>query len=491
MGSMLFGAWLLLASLFPQARPAGDSKLSEALRVALVTAPADAFLPLDIVLAEQAPAAELRAARALPKPLRRARVIASLRAVAGRSQPPLLVFLEEARRAGAVRGAIRPLWIRNVVSAEVSIGLLPALLARADVALLHHDAPRGEEVLLGAAAVRSAPDGTPTCGVARVRAPEVWSRFGLTGEGVVVGVIDGGVCMQHPDIRQQLWKNPGEVPGNGVDDDRNGFVDDVLGWNFEEDSADVDDENGHGSHIAGILAGDGTSGMSCGVAPGAEVMVLEFWDSFAGEASVWAAMQYGLENGAHVLSGSLGWPHRYRPERATWRAVCDNLVAAGLVLVFAAGNEACERITNNITTPADVPSVIAVGATSCSDQQAFFTSCGPTTWEENDPYFDWPYPPGLTKPDVCAPGELVYSHRFCDGYRAFYGTSMATPHVSGLAALLLQADPSLDQDGVRALIEGSSVDLGEPGKDNVFGAGRIDAVRAVEAALAGDRSRRR
>jgi len=481
---------LLVATCLGQAASPSGAKLSGALRAALAARTVEEFLPVDLVLAEQAPPSDLRAARGLSPGERRSTVVTTLRGVAARTQPPLLAFLEEARRAGAVRGEVRTLWLHNVVSAEVSRTLLPALLARPDVALVHLDLPLGEETLLGRAS-SDLPTGTPTCGVERVRAPEVWQRFGLTGRGVVVGVIDTGVCIDHPDIRAQLWKNPGEVPGNGADDDRNGHIDDVLGWNFEEDSADIDDEHGHGSHVAGIVAGDGTSGTVSGVAPDAQVMALRFLSSFAGESTVWKAMEYGVANGAQVLSGSLGWPHRNRPLRAVWRAACDNAVAAGVVVVFAGGNEACDTATNNITTPADVPAVIAVGATACNDQPAWFTSCGPSTWDRVAPYFDHPYPPGLTKPDLCAPGELVVSHRLCDGYRDLFGTSMATPHVSGLVALLLQADPTLAPEDVRALLEETCVDLGEPGKDNVFGAGRIDALAAVEALLARDRGRRR
>jgi hypothetical protein len=120
----------------------------------------------------------------------------------------------------------------------------------------------------------------------------------------------------------------------------------------------------------------------------------------------------------------------------------------------------------------------------CADAFSGFSSCGPITWQGIAPYNDHPFPPGLVKPDVSGPGVNTDSHSLCNGYVMFSGTSMATPHTAGLAALLLQADPQLDHFGVKAILEGTSVDLGSAGKDNFYGSGRIDAVAAVNAALA-------
>src|SRR5690606_1662851 len=110
------------------------------------------------------------------------------------------------------------------------------------------------------------------CGVELMRAPDVWSDFGLTGEGVVVGVIDTGICLTHPDLVNQIWQNPNEIPGNGIDDDNNGYVDDTVGWNFEHDTNDVTDTNSHGTHVSGTVAGDGTNGVQTGMAPDAQIM---------------------------------------------------------------------------------------------------------------------------------------------------------------------------------------------------------------------------
>src|SRR5262249_43021436 len=107
------------------------------------------------------------------------------------------------------------------------------------------------------------------------------------------------------------------------------------------------------------------------------------------------------------------------------------------------------------------------------------SSRGPVTWQNVPPYNDYPYPPGLTKPDVAAPGVNTTSDNFCSGYTVMSGTSMATPHVAGTVALMVGANPSLTHDQIKQTLEDKAVDLGAPGKDNVYGSGRIDAYEAV------------
>jgi subtilisin family serine protease len=128
--------------------------------------------------------------------------------------------------------------------------------------------------------------------------------------------------------------------------------------------------------------------------------------------------------------------------------------------------------------------MITVGAVDCGDVKAGFSSCGPTTWTGVAPYTDYPYPPGLIKPTIAGPGVDTISHTTCNGYHALSGTSMATPHVAGVLALMLQADPALDHFSAMAILTSTAVDLGAPGNDNQTGHGRIDAHAAVAAALA-------
>lgn len=343
--------------------------------------------------------------------------------------------------------------------------------------------------------------------VTYINADRVWQELGLTGQGVVVGHIDSGVALQHTDLVNRLWTNPGEIPGNGLDDDGNGYVDDVHGWDFGDDDNNPQDDArnpGHGTHTAGTIAGDGSGGTMTGVAPGAKLMVLKVKDA-SGATSLsrlWEAEQYCLENGARIISMSMGFEGEYAPSYLrSDRSGCDNLRDAGIALFNSAGNEhfAYEppiecAMTARIPAPwvgegvpySSTSAVITVGGTRYLDDGIYATSSlGPVTWGHVDPWEDWPYNPGpgLTKPDVVAPGNRVNSLALPSGYSgdSWTGTSMACPHVTGIAALMLEKNPSLSPVGLDSLLETTARDLGSMGKDNVYGAGIVDAFAAVSA----------
>jgi serine protease AprX len=461
----------------------------------LIEADADELVPVSIVLKEQVErerlllvSAGLRAAE------RRTAVTNQLKATARASQGPLLRVLRRLEIEGQA-GRIRPLWIGNIVGVDATPELIREIGARPEVAWVNHN-PK-VDVFLERDRFAESPLGPVSevneieCGVTQMRAPEVWNDLGVSGGGAVVAVIDTGVCWSHPDIVNQMWINPGEdLDGdgvvmdaddmNGVDDDGNGFIDDLVGWDFDiNDNDPNDDSNGHGSHCAGTVAGDGTQGTESGMAPDAEIMAVRVGVTFADEVDVWNAMQYAADNGADSISMSLGWPHNQNPDRATWRQNCENTIDAGTAMVIAAGNESSGNEPDNVRTPGDVPRIISVGATDCSDNIASFSSRGPVTWENVPPFNDHPYPPGLVKPDVSGPGVSTKSHNFCSGYSFKSGTSMATPHVAGAVALMVSANPSLEHDQIKQVLEETSIDLGAPGKDNVYGTGRVDAYEAV------------
>ncbi len=467
---------LALLTLVPTFGQGLDGKLQGDLGPVLRSAAADQLIAVTIVLANAATAEELHALGAgLAKVERRGVIVKHLKQIATDTQAGLIQLLEERGAQG-----VKPFWIHNMVGAEVTPALVGELAAREDVSYLHRNIRLKIEDALTAV---PAPAGE-TCGLQLIRAPEVWSQRGINGGGVTVAVIDTGLCVGHPDIVNRVWRNPGEVPANGVDDDNNGFVDDVVGWNFEGNNNAPNDTFGHGSHVSGTVAGDGTGGTSCGVAPGARIMVCKIADSFAAEQAVWDSMQYAVNNGADISTASLGWPHSSGPDRATWRSVCDNTIATGMVVIYAAGNEGGSTSNpDNVRTPGDVPDVMTVGSVDCSDNLSIFSSRGPVTWQAVPPYNDHPFPPGYTKPDVCAEGNDTTSHHDCGGYVNHPGTSMATPHVAGAAALVLQADPTLDHFGVKAILESTAFHLGSVGKNNSYGWGRIDCMDAVDAAL--------
>jgi len=455
------------------------------------------LIPVYFVLADQLEGASL-GARIAPVPddraARRRLVLGALREHAARTQAGLIGALQRLEARGEA-ARVRPLWIGNIVGADLPPAAIRALAARPEVLRVNWNPKR--DVFLGPRESReplAGADGpgidATECGVVRMRAPEVWNELGNTGAGAVVAVIDTGVCWTHPDIANQIWVNPGEdlnhdgvvmdaADMNGVDDDGNGFVDDLIGWNFDYNTNQPTDENSHGSHCAGTVAGDGTGGSQSGMAPDAKIMVVRVGVTFADEVDVWSGMQYAAANGADAISMSLGWPHSQNPDREAWRTNCENTIDAGTAMVIAAGNEGSGAEPDNVRTPGDVPRVITVGATDCNDVAAGFSSRGPVTWQNVPPWNDWPYPPGLVKPDVSAPGVDTYSHNVCSGYSYKSGTSMATPHVAGAVALIVARNPALSHDDIKSLLEDTAVDLGEPGKDNTFGTGRVDTYEAV------------
>ncbi|MHC4414016.1 MAG: S8 family serine peptidase [Planctomycetota bacterium] len=463
-----------------------DAVLRGDLPAILADATDDGLISVSIVMRGQVDRGDIQRAADLPrKPKRRAAVTAVLQDAAAASQADLLEFLRPRQATGEVGERVRALWLHSVVVIEATPDVIEQIARRDDVAYLHalRDIP-GRNVFTRVAGPEA---GDPiNCGVQVLRAPEVWADFGITGQGVVVGIIDSGACF-HPDLVNQMWNNEDEIPGNGLDDDNNGFIDDTWGWNFRNNNNNPIDDLNHGTPVSGHVAGDGTNGTTTGMAPDCAFMTLKISGSIQDEQQVWDAMQYAVENDADIITASLGWLQAWNPDRPTWRMLCENAIAAGVAVFYAAGNEGnCCPPVDSVRTPGDVPDVITIGATDCSDVITDFSSRGPVTWADVPPYNDWPYPPGKMKPTVSAPGQDIVSTSIqssCTGYGPFGGTSGATPHVSGAAALILSANPSLDHFGVKQILVDTAVDLGDGGWDHEYGAGRVDAYEAVQAAL--------
>ncbi|MEE8153665.1 MAG: S8 family serine peptidase [Phycisphaerales bacterium] len=469
-----------------------NSKLRGELAEVVRDAGKGALIPITIVLQAQVAAGDLAQASAIPdKGARRNAVKTLLKDQAQVSQQGLLDQLATEQEAGEVGSRLRALWLHNVVATQATADAIRRIAQRDDVAYVNYDKPVGQELFPIEPFVpdmreggQATAGGNIECGVQLMRAPEVWNDLGFTGEGVIVGIIDTGCCITHPDLANQIWINEDEIPGNGIDDDKNGYPDDINGYDFHNDTGNVTDTSGHGTHTTGTVSGDGTNGTTTGMAPDVSMMILKFWNNFAGESVVWEAMQYAVDNDADVITASIGWPHGVNPDRVTWRIECENAIAAGVVVIYAAGNEGCGNPPDNVRTPGDVPDVITIGATDCNDIKANFSSCGPITWQNIPPWNDCPLPDGCIKPSVAAPGvNTVSTRNNCSGYVTLSGTSMATPHVAGAVALMLEANPNLDHFQVKEILQQTSVDLGANGMDNSFGAGRVDALEAVLLAL--------
>jgi subtilisin family serine protease len=278
-----------------------------------------------------------------------------------------------------------------------------------------------------------------------------------TATSIVTAVIDTGVDYTHPDLASNIWTNTDEVAGNGIDDDGNGFVDDVRGWDFVNNDSDPMDDNGHGTHVAGTIGAVGNNGIGVtGVAWTASIMPLKFLDqSGSGSLSdAIKAIQYARVNGAKIINASWGGGGF----SSALQSAITQFITSGGLFVAAAGNEA----TNNDVTPsypANYQGVISVGASTRTDTRASFSNYG-------------------TSVDVFAPGQSILSTLPGNRYGSLSGTSMATPQVAGALALLWGQNPTLSANTISQALINST--------DNVLRAsnsthGRINVGAAATA----------
>jgi len=265
-----------------------------------------------------------------------------------------------------------------------------------------------------------------------INAPEAWAQ-GYLGQGVTVAVVDTGVDLQHPELVDSLWTNTDEIPGNNRDDDGNGYVDDVYGWDFASGDANPDDRNGHGTHVAGVIAAGRNGYGATGVAPETIIMpVRVLGDGGSGtNFSVAAGIRYAAENGADIINLSLGGGY----SQSILSAI-DYAGRLGSLVVAAAGNESSLLPSYPARYSESRDHVISVGAHSSSSTVASFS---------NDV--------GRSEAvQVDAPGVGVYSTLPNGRYGRLSGTSMAAPHVSGLAALAISARRDLRPTELRRLL---------------------------------------
>lgn len=296
----------------------------------------------------------------------------------------------------------------------------------------------------------------------RIQAEDAWDV--ARGDGVTIAVVDTGVDLAHEDLADRLWFNPGEIAGNGVDDDDNGFKDDVYGWDFINNDAVPADDNGHGTHCAGIAAAatDNAVGIA-GIAPGARIMAVKVLGSTGGGSSATLAegIAYAAANGADVISVSVGGATASSAVREAVRRATE----AGAVVVAAAGNDA-----GAILYPAAFSETLCVGATDEADLRASYSNYG-AAMDLVAPGGTKLVPVTSTVPTSVAPGVA---------YGPKAGTSMATPHVSGVIALLVAERPHLSLEGVRFLLGQTALDLGDVGWDAYHGHGLVQARDAID-----------
>lgn len=298
-----------------------------------------------------------------------------------------------------------------------------------------------------------------------IRAPQVWEQMRNDGEGITICVVDTGIDATHPDFAGRV-----------------GLTADFSG------KGSALDGNGHGTHVASTAAGTGAAsgGKYVGVAPGATIMAAKtLSDNGSGRmSSVMAGLEWAAQNGADVLNLSLGSRGSSDGSDAL-STMCNAVVDLGKIMVVAAGNSGPRQAT--IGSPGAADKVITVGASTDQDSVARFSSRGPTA-------------DGRVKPDLVAPGSKIVAARAAgtsvgqivdDHYTGASGTSMSTPHVAGLCALMLRADRSLGPSDLKKMLMATSVDINSTELElyeadkNIQGDGRVDALTAVKYAETG------
>jgi thermitase len=283
--------------------------------------------------------------------------------------------------------------------------------------------------------------------------------------GVVVAVVDTGVDSDHRDLKESLWTNTLELNGKpGVDDDKNGYVDDVKGWDFATNTPSIVDEHGHGTHIAGIISANGSGPLSLkGVCPGVKIMSLRYYNKSANGLvnlqNTIKALQYAVKNGAQIINYSGGGAEFSNEEFEAIREAEKK----GILVVAAAGNER-NNADKKHYYPAAYPLTNIISVAAIQPNGKLITL---SNW-------------GVEKVHVAAPGENILSTLPKNTYGSMSGTSQATAYVSGIAALMMSENRSLKFAKVKELIEKSSVKSPQLKNKTKTGA-RVNALAAMES----------
>lgn len=333
----------------------------------------------------------------------------------------------------------------------------------------------------------------------KIQAPKAWAQK-KSGKRPVIAILDSGVDIKHPDLKDNIWRNLDEIEKNGIDDDKNGFIDDIYGWDFIKDVNDpspkldesfIPDEIAHGTIVAGIAAATANNGIGiAGLAPDSYIMPLLVLDTQGGGSmkAVIKAIDYAIKNDADIINLSFSGGFY----NAEFEAAIRRAYKAGILVIAAAGNNVEGDRGRNLDYSPAYPAcndgyygenmVLGIAATDALDQKALFSSYGKKCV------------------DLSAPGVSIYStslyspthyndekvlDEYYDGY--WSGTSMAAPQVAAAAALIIAKNPSLDRQTVSDILLGSSDYLEKlnPDYPGQLGAGRLNVGRALD--LAGER----
>jgi serine protease AprX len=361
------------------------------------------------------------------------------------SQSSIASLITEEKTKGNA-DKIKQFWVVNAISLHASPEFIERLAKRDDIVSVELDSEfvvkEDYFAQISGSSIYNA-----TSEIIRINAPKAW-ELGITGSGINVSIIDTGINPSHPDIAGR-----------------------VIRWVDLVGSQPLPyDDFGHGTHVAGTVAGNGIGGTTTGLAPDANLFGVKVLDGTGSgyESNIINGIQWSIDNKADIISMSLGTNEIWTSpncdvDNPAMAIAINNAINAGIVVVAAAGNSA-----SGVSSPGCIGGAIAVGAVDSSDTIASFSGRGNAMADHG----------------LVAPGYSITSLNYqTSGYTIYSGTSMATPHVSGTVADLLNAARNkgfiLSPAQVRSILENTSVDLGTAGKDNIYGAGRIDVFEAI------------
>lgn len=408
-------------------------------------------------------------------------VLEALQSVADNSQGDLLASLDNQKAAGHIAG-YSPHWLVNAVVVKGTVSAIRELALRPDVERVEPDLVI--ELIEPVAATASEKNGTRsigiTDGVVSVGARRVWDELGIDGTGVVVGILDTGVAGNHPALIDR-WRG-------------NWFPAEECWYDVGELGHDVPtDTHGHGSHVMGTITGLAVND-TIGVAPGATwiatniinagasvdfdngvIQSLEFMADPDGNPLTMEDVPAVVQNSWGVHEGFDGY---YDCDSRWWDAL-DNCEAAGVCLTWSAGNEGPgdESLRSPADRAATPTNCFSVGSTIQTSPFTIssFSSRGPSGCGGAF----------AIKPEIVAPGDNIYSVNYMGGYTTMSGTSMAGPHIAGVVALMRASNPDIDVITIKEQLMATAIDLGNPGEDNTYGHGFVDAYAAVMAVMGG------
>ncbi len=421
-------------------------------------------------------------------------IIAELKAKSATSLERVQTQLSDLMERGEI-DALKKHWIINGFSCEATSSALKEIQDLLGVDKIFLKQPpfvpngrdRGPEYLQTIPTSRFSTDAVEDYpwNIEMIRAPEVWESYQIIGEGTLNVVHDFGFKLDIPPLAETIYVNEGEIPGNGVDDDNNGYIDDYHGYDFDGGIANLNNPFVrrstiiHGNACAAMISGTfaTNSQQAIGIAPGSK------WAPVIGGSNIEQAVEWAIEQGADTYSMSFSQPN-LGEYRSHWRKVMEHGTFCGVVFISGAGNFAAGPnavpVPVQMRNPEDIPNaVLGVAGVGEDGNRPVFSSQGPVEWDTQY------YKEGrVNKPDFAT---LNYQISCVDPEgnlsNMASGNSVAGPHIAGIVSLMLSANPDLFPWEVKEILKKTAEDIGAPGFDYQSGHGFVNAFDAVSEAL--------